>query len=168
MSNKIQIFDLSNSSGISLTSTKFKREGSLFPYVCKITDASILFIGDNSKFEKAKKILFNSLSIILPEKQSEEFKRILDETKRRTYHTMNMMVRSSSKWNWTHARRSWITTRTHQDRSTEGVLYWSSRIQGLNDRHRGNWGKQRIQGQERQYNFVHNSHSNSNQDHEYE
>ena len=97
MSNKIQVFDLSYSSGISLTSTKFKREGSLFPYVCKITDASILFIGDNSKFEKAKKILFNSLSIILPEKQSEEFKRILDETKRRTYHTMNMMVRSSSK-----------------------------------------------------------------------
>ena len=67
MSNKIQIFDLSNSSGISLTSTKFKREGSSFPYVCKITDASILFIGGNSKFEKAKKKLFNSLSITLPE-----------------------------------------------------------------------------------------------------
>ena len=55
MSNKIQVFDLSNASGNSLTSRGFKREGSSSSYVCKITDAFIVFIGDNSKLEKDKK-----------------------------------------------------------------------------------------------------------------
>ena len=85
MSNKIQVFDFSNASDLSLTSTGFKREGESAKYVGKITDATIAFIGDNSKFTTDKKKLFNTLSITLPEKQSEEFKRILDETKRESH-----------------------------------------------------------------------------------
>ena len=82
MSNKIQVFDLFNASDVSLTSTGFKREGESAKYVCKITDATIVFVGDNSKFTTDKKKLFNTITITLPEKQSEKFKRILDETKR--------------------------------------------------------------------------------------
>ena len=82
MSNKIQVFDLSNASNVSLTSTGFKKEGESAKYVCKITDATIVFVGDNSKFNTDKKKQFNTISITLPENQSEEFKRILDETKR--------------------------------------------------------------------------------------
>ena len=50
MSKNIRVFDLSNASGISLTSTGFKREGSPSSYVCKITDAFIVFVGDNAKY----------------------------------------------------------------------------------------------------------------------
>ena len=82
MNNKIQVFDLSNASDVSLTSTGFKREDDSFKYVCKITDATIAFVGDNSTFVTDKKKQFNSLSITLPKEQSEEFKRILDETKK--------------------------------------------------------------------------------------
>ena len=83
MSNKIQVFDLSNASNVSLTSTGFKKEGESAKYVCKITDATIVFVGDNSKFNTdKKKKLFNTISITLPKEQSEEFKRILDETKK--------------------------------------------------------------------------------------
>ena len=83
MSNKIQVFDLSNASNVSLTSNGFKKEGESAKYVCKITDATIVFVGDNSKFTTdKKKKLFNTISITLPKEQSEEFKRILDETKR--------------------------------------------------------------------------------------
>lgn len=82
MSNKIQVFDLSNASDVSLTSTGFKREGDSAKYVCKITDATIVFVGDNSKFNTDKKKQFNTITITLPKEQSEEFKRILDETKR--------------------------------------------------------------------------------------
>ena len=82
MSNKIQVFDLSNASNVSLTSTGFKREGESAKYVCKITDATIVFVGDNSKFTTDKKKQFNTISITLPKEQSEEFKRILDATKR--------------------------------------------------------------------------------------
>ena len=84
MSNKIQVFDLSNASDVSLTSNGFKREGDSCNYVCKITDATIVFVGDNSKFTTDKKKLFNTLSITLPKEQSEEFKRILDETNRKS------------------------------------------------------------------------------------
>ena len=70
MSNKIQVFDLSNASDVSLTSTGFKKEGESAKYVC------------NSKFNTDKKKQFNTLSITLPKEQSEEFKRILDETKK--------------------------------------------------------------------------------------
>ena len=82
MSNKIQVFDLSNASNVSLTSTGFKREGESAKYVCKITDATIVFVSDNSKFNTDKKKQFNTISITLPKEQSEEFKRILDETKK--------------------------------------------------------------------------------------
>ena len=85
MSNKIQVFDLFNTSNISLTSTGFKREGESAKYVCKITDATIVFVGDNSKFETDKKKLLNTFSITLPKEQSEEFKKILDETKRENH-----------------------------------------------------------------------------------
>ena len=66
MSNKIQVFDLFNTSNISLTSTGFKRDGESAKYVCKITDATIVFVGDNSKFETDKKKLLNTFSITLP------------------------------------------------------------------------------------------------------
>ena len=82
MSNMIKVFDLSNASDVSLTSTGFKREGESAKYVCKITDATIVFVGDNSKFNTDKKKQFNTISITLPKEQSEEFKRILDETKK--------------------------------------------------------------------------------------
>ena len=82
MSNKIQVFDLSNASDVSLTSTGFKKGDDTAKYVCKITDATIVFVGDNSKFNTEKKKKFNTLSITLPKEQSEEFKRILDETKK--------------------------------------------------------------------------------------
>ena len=82
MSNKIQVFDLSNASNVSLTSNGFKKGDDTAKYVCKITDATIVFVGDNSKFNTDKKKQFNTISITLPKEQSEEFKRILDETKR--------------------------------------------------------------------------------------
>ena len=82
MSNMIKVFDLSNASDVSLTSNGFKKGDDTAKYVCKITDATIVFVGDNSKFNTDKKKQFNTLSITLPKEQSEEFKRILDETKR--------------------------------------------------------------------------------------
>ena len=105
MSNKIQVFDLSNASDVSLTSTGFKKGDDTAKYVCKITDATIVFVGDNSKFNTDKKKQFNTISITLPKEQSEEFKRILDETKKesRSYSEyegespVNTKVRSSSK-----------------------------------------------------------------------
>ena len=97
MSNKIQVFDLSNASDVFFTSTGFKKEGESAKYVCKITDATIVFVGDNSKFVADKKKLFNTISITLPEKQSEEFKRILDDTNRKSLSTVNTKVISSTK-----------------------------------------------------------------------
>ena len=102
MSNKIQVFELSNASNVSLGETGFKKGDDTAKYVCKITDATIVFkkgddtakyvckitdativfVGDNSKFNTDKKKQFNTLSITLPKEQSEEFKRILDETKK--------------------------------------------------------------------------------------
>ena len=73
MSNKIQVFDLSNASDVSLTLTGFKREGESAKYVCKITDATIVFVGDNSKFNTDKKKQFNTITITLSKEQSEEF-----------------------------------------------------------------------------------------------
>ena len=89
MSNKIQVFDLSNASDVSLTSNGFKKGDDTAKYVCKITDATIVFVGDNSKFNTDKKKLFNTLSITLPKEQSEEFKRILDETKKAVQHYLH-------------------------------------------------------------------------------
>ena len=82
MSNMIKVFDLSNASDVSLTSNGFKKGDDTAKYVCKITDATIVFVGDNSKFNTDKKKQFNTISITLPKEQSEEFKRILDETKK--------------------------------------------------------------------------------------
>ena len=82
MSNKIQVFELSNASNVSLGETGFKKGDDTAKYVCKITDATIVFVGDNSKYNTDKKKQFNTLSITLPQEQSEEFKRILDETKK--------------------------------------------------------------------------------------
>ena len=97
MSNKIQVFDLSNASDVSLTSNGFKREGDSTKYVCKITDATIVFVGDNSKFTTDKKKLFNTITITLPEKQSEEFKEFLMRRRKSLSRTVNTMARSSSK-----------------------------------------------------------------------
>ena len=82
MSNKIQVFDLFNTSNISLTSTGFKRDGESAKYVCKITDATIVFVGDNSKFTTDKKKLFNDITISLPKEQSENLRALLDATEK--------------------------------------------------------------------------------------
>ena len=82
MSNKIQVFDLSNASDVSLTSTGFKREGDSAKYVCKITDATIVFVGDNSKFTTDKKKLCNDITITLPKEQSENLCALLDATEK--------------------------------------------------------------------------------------
>ena len=66
MSNKIQVFDLSNTSDISLIKDGFRKKGDSAKYFCKITDATIVFVGDNSKFTTDKKKLFNTFSITLP------------------------------------------------------------------------------------------------------
>ena len=112
MSNKIQVFDLSNASDVSLTSNGFKKGDDTAKYVCKITDATIVFVGDNSKFNTdKKKKLFNTISITLPKEQSEEFKRILHfprsnrksskeflmRRRERKCPIVNTKVRSSSK-----------------------------------------------------------------------
>ena len=82
MSNKIQVFELSNASNVSLGETGFKKEGDKSTYVCKITDAVIVFTGDNSKFNTDKKKQINTLTITLPEEQSKALKDILDATGR--------------------------------------------------------------------------------------
>ena len=85
MSNKIQVFDLSNAPNVSLTRLDSRERANRLSNVCKITDATIVFVGDNSKFTKHRKKLLNTFSITLPKEQSEEFKRILDETKRENH-----------------------------------------------------------------------------------
>ena len=71
-------------SDIKLTASGFKREGEPVKYVCKITDAVINFAGDNSRFaENDKKKLTNTLFLVLPKEQSENLKRIIDETERK-------------------------------------------------------------------------------------
>ena len=97
MSNKIQVFDLSNASDVSLTSTGFKREGDSCKYVCKITDATIAFVGDNSTFVTDKKKQFNTLSITLPKEQRKSSRESLMRRRERDNRTVNTMARSSSK-----------------------------------------------------------------------
>ena len=73
-----------SASDIKLTASGFKREGEPVKYVCKITDAVINFAGDNSKFSNDdKKKLTNTLFLVLPKEQSENLKRIIDETERK-------------------------------------------------------------------------------------
>ena len=93
MSNKIQVFDLSNASNISLTSNGFKKEGESAKYVCKITDATIVFVGDNSKFETDKKKLFNTFSITLPNEQSENLRAFLDATEKTIFPIVRMIMK---------------------------------------------------------------------------
>ena len=85
MSNTIKVFDLSNASDVSLTSAGFKKGNDTAKYVCKITDATIEFTGDNMKFiteNNNKGNPYNYIFISLPEEQSKEFMRILLETNR--------------------------------------------------------------------------------------
>ena len=58
----------------------FKREGESCTYLCKVTDATIVFIGDNAKFAKGKDKLFNTLILTLPPEQSQLLKAILVNT----------------------------------------------------------------------------------------
>ncbi len=84
-STNFKPFELTGAaSDIKLTTSGFKREGEAAKYVCKITDAVINFAGDNSKFaENDKKKLTNTLFLVLPKEQSENLKRIIDETERK-------------------------------------------------------------------------------------
>ena len=81
MSN-LKVFDLSNTSDISLTANGFRKKGDSCTYFCKITDATIVFVGDNSKFTTDKKKLFNDVTIILPNEQSENLRALLDATEK--------------------------------------------------------------------------------------
>ena len=92
MSNKIQVFDLSNTSDISLTKDGFRNKGDSAKYVCKITDATIVFVGDNSKFETDKKKLFNTFSITLPNEQSENLRAFLDATEKTIFPIVRMIM----------------------------------------------------------------------------
>ena len=80
MSNKIQVFDLFNTSNISLTSTGFRKKGDSAKYFSKITDATIVFVGDNSKFETDKKKLFNTLQLKVHHWQEEAIQHYLHHT----------------------------------------------------------------------------------------
>ena len=82
MSNKIQVFDLSNTSDTSLTANGFRKNGDSAKYFCKITDATIVFVGDNSKFTRDKKKLFNDITITIPNEQSENLRALLDATEK--------------------------------------------------------------------------------------
>ena len=135
MSNKIQVFDLSNASNVSLTSTGFKKEGESAKYVCKITDATIspmLPLFSWATTQSSTLTRRRSCSTLSPShfpssnrKSSKEF---LMRRREIVDRTVNTKVRSSSKWNW----------------STKCTLFWSSWIQGRNDRYRSNWYEQWI------------------------
>ena len=128
MSNKIQVFDLFNASNISLTSNGFKKEGESAKYVCKITDATIVFVGDNSKSARSPMLpLFSWVTtrsskqtrrncstlspLHCPRSNRKSSKESSMRRRERVTRTVNTMARSSSKWNWVRTRRSWITTR---------------------------------------------------------
>ena len=74
MSNKIQVFDLSDASVISLTLTRFNKKNDMAKYVCKITDASMVFIGYNAMYKRDKKKLTNTLVIVLTSENREFLK----------------------------------------------------------------------------------------------
>ena len=66
-----------------LTSSGFKKEGDNCRYMCKITNATISFAGDNSKFAKEGSKgnkLTNYIIIVLPDEQTEVLKQIIDGT----------------------------------------------------------------------------------------
>ena len=82
MSNKIHIIDFANTSNVSLTKDDFRKKGDSAKYFCKITDATIVFVGDNSKFTTDKKKLFNDITISLPKEQSRNLCALLDATEK--------------------------------------------------------------------------------------
>ena len=92
MSNKIQVFDLSNTSDISLIKDGFRKKGDSAKYFCKITDATIVFVVDNSKFTRDKKKLFNTFSITLPNEQSENLRAFLDATEKTIFLIVRMIM----------------------------------------------------------------------------
>ena len=82
MNANVKVFELVEGveSQYTLGPEGFKREGDACTYLCKITDATIAYIGDNSKFAKGKEKQFNTLTVTLPPEQSELLKAILDNT----------------------------------------------------------------------------------------
>ena len=76
-------FDVSDTTDIHLGEDGFKKdeEPSNVIYVCKVTNASILYIGDNSKFVSDKSKQYNNLLITIPnKKKSTNLSALLDET----------------------------------------------------------------------------------------
>ena len=85
--NNFKTFELNeeSASDIKLTASGFEGLSSR-RYICKITDATINYACDNSKFAKDdKKKLINYLILVLPKEQSEILKRIIDETGRENF-----------------------------------------------------------------------------------
>ena len=76
-------FDVSDTTDIHLGENGFKKDGepSNVIYVCKVTNASILYIGDNSKFVSDKSKQYNNLLITISnKKKSANLSALLDET----------------------------------------------------------------------------------------
>ena len=76
-------FDVSETTDIHLGENGFKKDGepSNVIYVYKVTNASILYIGDNSKFVSDKSKQYNNLIITISnKKKSANLSALLDET----------------------------------------------------------------------------------------
>ena len=76
-------FDVSDTTDIHLGENGFKKDGepSNVIYVCKVFNASILYIGDNSKFVSDKSKQYNNLIITNSnKKKSANLSALLDET----------------------------------------------------------------------------------------
>ena len=76
-------FDVSDMTDIHLGENGFKKDGEPCNviYVCKFTNASILYIGDNSKFVSDKSKQYNNLIITISnKKKSTNLSALLDET----------------------------------------------------------------------------------------
>ena len=74
---------LDDTTDIHLGKNGFKKDGESFNviYVCKVTNASILYIGDNSKFVLDKSKQYNNFIITIPnKKKSVSLSALLDET----------------------------------------------------------------------------------------
>ena len=83
-------FDVIDTTDTHLGENGFKKDGesSNVIYVCKVTNASILFIGNNSKFVSDKSKQYNNLMITIPnKKKSANLSALLDRTKRRASRT---------------------------------------------------------------------------------
>ena len=81
---------LDDTTDIHLGKNGFKKDGepSNIIYVCKVTNASILYIGNNSKFVSDKSKQYNNLLITISnKKKSANLRALLDRTKRRASRT---------------------------------------------------------------------------------